>query len=279
LKRNRGAKVGYKASYAEDQAKARRWRGNKLLRHPELQELVLERLARGWSPQQVAGRLAREQGRVIISHETIYRFIAAAQIARTKDYTWRLYLPRGKSKRGFRGRKGGSAAEHIKNRGPIALRPPGAADRTRPGHWEADLMLFRTYGQAVLALHERASRAIAILRRSNKHAVAIDIETLMAPLPSRLRQTITFDNGTEFAEHHRLRQNLDIQTFFCDPRAAWQKGGIENAIGRLRRGLPRKTDLATLAPAQIQQLAPLYHKMPGLPNPRRGLLGSVALRL
>jgi IS30 family transposase len=83
-----------------------------------------------------------------------------------------------------------------------------------------------------------------------------------------LRQTITFDNGTEFAEHHRLRQNLDIQTFFCDPRAAWQKGGIENAIGRLRRGLPRKTDLATLAPAQIQQLAPLYHKMPGLPNPR-----------
>jgi len=263
LKRNAGAKAGYKPSYANDQARARRWRGSKLLRHPELQELVLERLRRGWSPQQIAGRLARDQGRVVVSHETIYRFIAA-QIARTKDYAWRLYLPRGKSKRGFRGRRGGSSAEHIKNRVPIALRPPGVGDRTQPGHWEADLMLFRTYGQAILALHERTSRATAILQRSNKRAVPVasDIETLLAPLPSRLRQTITFDNGTEFAEHHRLRQNLDLKTFFCDPHAPWQKGGIENAIGRLRRGLPRKTDLAMLAPVQIQQLARLYNNTP-----------------
>src|SRR6185437_16448732 len=100
---------------------------------PELQTLVLDRLGRGWSPQQVAGRLAREQGRTVISHETIYRFIAA-QIARTKDYAWRRYLPRGKSKRGYRGRRGGSSAEHIKNRVPIALRPPGVADRAQPGH-------------------------------------------------------------------------------------------------------------------------------------------------
>ena len=120
LKRNSGTKVGYKPSYAHDQAKARRWRGSKLLRNADLQALVLERLRRGWSPQQVAGRLAHEHGRVVVSHETIYRFIAA-QIARTKNYAWRLYLPRGKSKRGFRGRKGGSAAEHIKNRSPIAF--------------------------------------------------------------------------------------------------------------------------------------------------------------
>lgn len=263
LKRNAGTTVGYKPSYANDQAKARRWRGSKLLRHPELQALVLERLRRGWSPQQIAGRLAREYGRVIISHESIYRFIAA-QIARTKDYAWRLYLPRGKSKRGLRGRKGGSSADHIKNRIPIALRPPGAADRSQPGHWEADLMLFRTYGQAILALHERSSRALAILRQPNKRAapVASAIENLLAALPSRLRQTITFDNGTEFAEHDRLRRRLGLQTFFCDPHAPWQKGGIENAIGRLRRGLPRKTDLATLSPAQIRDLARLYNHTP-----------------
>jgi IS30 family transposase len=263
LKRNGGAKVGYRPSYANDQAKARRWCGSKLLRHPELQALVLDRLRHGWSPQQVAGRLAREHGRVIVSHETIYRFIAA-QIARTKDYTWRLYLPRGKSKRGFRGRRGGSPAEHIKNRVPLALRPPDAADRTQPGHGEADLMLFRTYGQAILALHERSSRALAILRQPNKRAepVAAAIEALLAALPSRLRQTITFDNGTEFAAHDRLQRNLGLQTFFCDPHAPWQKGGIENAIGRLRRGLPRKTDLATLSPAQIRDLARLYNHTP-----------------
>ena len=263
LKRNAGVQVGYKPSYADEQAKARRWRGSKLLRHPELQALVLDRLRRGWSPQQVAGRLARERGRVIVSHETIYRFIAA-QIARTKDYDWRLYLPRAKSKRGFRGRKGGSSVQHIKDRVPIALRPSEVGDRAQPGHWEADLMLFRTYGQAILALHERSSRALAILRRPNKQAepVAAAIEAILAPLPSRLRQSITFDNGTEFARHDQLRQRLGLQTFFCDPHAPWQKGGIENAIGRMRRVLPTKTDLATLSPAQIRDLARLYNHTP-----------------
>src|SRR5690242_7217680 len=263
LKRNSSSRGAYKPGYAEDQATARRWRGSKLLRHLELQTLVLDRLGRGWSPQQVAGRLAREQGRTVISHETIYRFIAA-QIARTKDYAWRRYLPRGKSKRGYRGRRGGSAAEHIKHRVPIALRPAAAGDRIQPGHWEADLMLFRTYGQAVLTLHERSSRALAILRQPNKQAapVADAIQALLSSLPSKLRQTITFDNGTEFAYHHALRQSLDIQTFFCDPHAPWQKGGIENAIGRLRRVLPRKTDLATLTAAQIRHLARRYNHTP-----------------
>jgi len=118
LKRNTGAK-GYRPTYAGEQAHARRWRGSKLLRDPELQVLVLDRLARGWSPEQVAGRLLHQQGRTLISHESIYRFIAA-QIARTKDYSWRWYLPRAKSKRGFRGRKGGSSALHITDRVPIA---------------------------------------------------------------------------------------------------------------------------------------------------------------
>lgn len=263
LRRNSGSQVGYKPSYANAQARARRWRGSKLLRNPELQATVLDRLARGWSPQQVAGRLAREQGRVVISYETIYRFIAA-QIARTKDFSWRLYLPRAKSKRGFRGRKGGSPAKHIKGRIPVALRPVAAADRANLGHWEADLMLFRTYGQAVLTLHERSSRALALIQRPNKQAapVARAIHRLLAKLPRKLRQTITFDNGTEFAHHTVLRDRLDLQTFFCDPHAPWQKGGIENAIGRLRRSLPRKTDLATLTPAQIRHLARLYNHTP-----------------
>jgi len=77
----------------------------------------------------------------VISPESIYRFIHA-QIARTKDYSWRRYLPRGKSKRGFRGRKGGSSALHIEARVPIARRPPHVEGRAVAGHWEADLMMF-----------------------------------------------------------------------------------------------------------------------------------------
>jgi IS30 family transposase len=262
LERNRGAQ-GYRPGYASEQAHARRWRGSKLLRQPVLQRLVLERLGCGWSPEQVAGRLSHEQGRSVVSHETIYRFLYA-QIARTKDYSWRWYLPRAKSKRGLRGRKGGSSALHISQRVPIAQRPAQANDRANPGHWEADLMLFAAYGQALLALHERSSRLIWIQRQPNKAAAPVvrNIRAVLAPLPQRLRQTITFDNGTEFALHYRLRQPLGIQTFFCDPYAPWQKGGVENAIGRLRRRLPRKTDLALLSQEDLQQLALLYNHTP-----------------
>ena len=121
-------------------SRARRWTGSRLEWCPDLRTAVLNALANGWSPVQVAGRLAREAGVRVISHESIYRFIHA-QIARTKDYSWRLYLPRAKSKRGWRGRKGGSPASFIKDRVSIAQRPKSINDRQVPGHWEADLIL------------------------------------------------------------------------------------------------------------------------------------------
>jgi IS30 family transposase len=262
IKRNRGRHVGYKAGYAQEQAGARRWAGSRLEREPALRRAVLDRLAQGWSPEQVAGRLAREAGRQVISYESIYRFIYA-QIARTKNYRWRHYLPRGKSRRGFRGRRGGSAASFIDGRIPISERPPDAADRKTPGHWEADLMLFARYGHAVLTVHERQSRLLIAMRPSNKEAarIARHLSAIFAPLPPRLRCTVTFDNGTEFARHRRLHR-LAIETFFCDPYAPWQKGGIENAIGRLRRFIPRKTDLATLPQARFQALVAAYNNTP-----------------
>ncbi len=85
----------------------------------------------------MAGRLAWEAGRTIISHDTIYRFIYA-QLARKKDYSWRHYLPRSKSKRGWRGRRGGSSLSLIPLGQPLSQRPQEADDRANPGHWEAD---------------------------------------------------------------------------------------------------------------------------------------------
>ncbi len=262
LKRNSGRQVGYKPSYAQEQAKARRWTGSRLEREPGLRRAVLESLAKGWSPEQVAGRLARQAGRSVISYESIYRFIYA-QIARTKEYRWRLYLPRGKSKRGFRGRRGGSSASFIEGRLSVAQRPAAAADRSAPGHWEADLMLFAKYGQAVLTVHERRSRILFATRPPNKAAepVAKALVALFKVLPPNLRRTITFDNGTEFARHQLLHA-LAMQTFFCDPYAPWQKGGIENAIGRMRRFIPRKTDLATLSDKRFRALLSAYNHTP-----------------
>jgi len=95
LKRNSGAQLGYKPAYAQEQARARRWTGSRLERDDGLRTVVLERLARGWSPEQVAGRLAQERAGRVVSHESIYRFIYA-QIRRTNDGSWRRFLPRAR---------------------------------------------------------------------------------------------------------------------------------------------------------------------------------------
>lgn len=262
FKRNRGSQVGYRPAYAEQQAKSRRWKGSRLLRDPELQKKVLGRLMQGWSPAQVAGRLKKENRRQIISYESIYRFVDS-QIRRSQDYSWRHYLPRAKSKRGWRGRKGGSPVDHIEGRVSIEQRPAYIDQRRQPGHWEADLMLFAKYGQAVLVAHERHSRLLVVNRQPSKAAdpVANQLTELFSALPPSLRRTITFDNGTEFAYHHRLHK-LSMRTFFCDPHAPWQKGGIENSIGRMRRGLPRKTDLATISDARLLSLFRSYNHTP-----------------
>ena len=253
----------YHATRAENLAvrRRRRGRGHKLARQPELRDRVRDCLAMGWSPEQIAGRLALEQGRTIVSHESIYRFIyhRSAQ----KDY-WHRLLPRAKHRRGRYGRKGGSPVDRIRQRVPLSARSREAADRRQPGHWEADLMLFRRHGQAVLVTHERTSRLTLVTRQPNKAAKPV-LKSLLRrfrKLPKRLRRTITFDNGTEFAHHHRLTTRLGMQTFFCDPHAPWQKGGIENAIGRLRRPLPRKADLAAITQETLDALTARYNQTP-----------------
>jgi len=159
--------------------------------------------------------MALEAGHQVISHETIYRFIDA-QISRHNDDSWRHYLPRGKSKRGVRGRKRGSSASFTQHLVSIAQRPDKAEQRDIPGHWEADTMLFANYGQSALALHECSSRLIIGHMPANRAAplIASTIQDIMTALPPALRKTITFDNGSEFAHHWKLR-GLQIETFFA----------------------------------------------------------------
>lgn len=254
IKRNQSRQKKYQPMFAEQLSRARRWTGSRLERDDSLRQEVLSGLKKGWSPEQVSGRMARQFGQKIISHESIYRFIYA-QLIRTNDYRWRHFLPRGKSKRGWRGRKGGSPASFIAHRRSLRERPKDAQDRQTPGHWEADLMLFRVYGQAILTMHERRSRLLIAVRPPSKSAepVARAMRDLLALLPPQGRRTVTFDNGTEFALHYRLH-DLNIETFFCDTYSPWQKGGIENAIGRMRRTLPRKTDLATISDQRFMEL-------------------------
>lgn len=264
LRRNSGSGSNqYKAGYADEIAWSRRWRGSRLERHPALRNEVLALLTMGWSPEQIAGRMNREKRSIKVSYESIYRFIYA-QIKRTKDYSWRYYLPRSKSKRGFRGRKGGSSVMTIKDRVSIDERPHSVETRRSYGHWEADLMMNADKKQNLLVLYERKSRFIFIQWNRDKKAanIANTICKKLAKLPKQLRQTLTFDNGTEFAHHTQIRQKLGIQTYFCHPRKPWQKGGVENMNSRLRRYLPRRIQPDNIDKKEIQMLQDIINSTP-----------------
>src|SRR5262245_55515590 len=267
LKRNSEATKVWRAGYEPARAQAlserrRQWDARfKLARDGQLRAYVHAQLLAGWSPEQIAGYLKLQRGHCVISHESIYRFIyhRSAQ----KDY-WHRLLPRRKSRRGHLGMHAGSRVAHIQGPLPIEQRPAAINTRAIAGHWEGDLMLFARYGQAILVTHERHSRLLLFKRQPNKAAepVARQLLRQFACLPASLRRSITFDNGTEFAYHHRLNRKLRMATYFCDPHAPWQQGGIENAIGRMRRRLPRKTDLAALEGDALDRLVAAYNHTP-----------------
>jgi len=255
---------GYQPQRAQHLAQRRHARGRtyKLERLPLLRQLVVDRLARGWSPEQIAGRLARERAHERISHESIYRYI----YWRTWSFCDTLHrlLPRHKHRRGRRRKNTRWCKSTILHRVPIHLRPARLVRRSQLGHWEADLMAFSAHGQFLLVAHERKSRWTTLCRQHSRSAlsVACNLSSLLASLPHHARRSITFDNGSEFSKHYLLSSQLGIRTWFCDTHSPWQKGGIENAIGRFRRLLPRKTNLAALHPDDLQLCVDRFNNTP-----------------
>ena len=124
-------------------------------------------------------------------------------------------------------------------------------------------MLFGNRGQALLLLHERHSRLLLARRLNSKAAtpIAAAMARMLSPLPPELRRSVAFDNGTEFARHRRLHK-LGIRTYFCEVRSPWQKGGVENAIGRLRRFLPRRTNLKQMRASELTAVLQAYNNTP-----------------
>jgi IS30 family transposase len=245
LRRNsRPTKVwngGYEPVRAQQLAeRRRRWDGRfKLARQTDLRNCVGESLAMGHSPEQIAGRLAQEHGRVIISHESIYRFIyhRAAQ----KD-CWHRLLPRHKRRRGRRRRPGGSPAGFIKQRRSITERPTEVEGRGTAGHWEADFMLFARCGQGLLVLHERKTRFSIVHHPVDRKAVltARTIARQLGKLPKAIRKTISFDNGNEFAEHHRLHKTIGSKLSSAIPTVPGKKAEWKTPSGVCDARCPAK---------------------------------------
>ena len=247
---------GYYSTVADDIAKERRRRLRKLQRHPQLRDLVIERLKANWSPEQIAGRLLADGLSLVrICAETIYRFVYGKE---DKDLGLYRYLPEARRKRRSRGsRKPRDGAFPATCR--ISQRPDFIGDRSQFGHWEGDLLIFqRDRGPAnVTSLVERKSRYTVMIKNQSRHSGPIMnkiIETF-SPLPSFARQSFTFDRGTEFAGFRALEDGIGARSWFCDPSAPWQKGAVENTNKRIRRFAPSDTDLTAVSQQHLTYLA------------------------
>ena len=243
----------------------------KMVRQPDLQDYVWQRLAMGQSPEQISGRLTRDATSMQISHESIYRFIYARHAHKMTHRhhqsplpNWKQLLPQARTKRGKRRKGGGPTMNSFVDYISIDQRPAAINARSTPGHWEADLMAFRQNSQFILVAHERLSRRAFIHRQPNKTARAIHetLTKILRKLPKNMRQTITYDNGPEFALHHKINADLGTQSYFCHIRSPWEKGGVENTIGRLRRHLPRPTDVKAMTQKNINAIVDAYNNTP-----------------
>ncbi len=228
LKRNRLPKGRYSARHADGSYLLRRQPHATLENDEMLGRFVRNRLAEGWSPEQIAGWLkgANEPGLRGVCTETVYAFVYRAR--QKAEELWRYLIRRRRTRRPLRARQSRAT---IKNRASIHNRPEAAADREETGHWEADLIICKRT-RPVLVLHERKSRVTLAAKLTGKTA-AETISVMMSVfrrLDPALRKSVTFDNDTTFAHHDLLRSMFNMTTWFCDAYASWQKGGIENGI-------------------------------------------------
>ncbi|AMK18269.1 MULTISPECIES: IS30 family transposase [Sphingobium] len=254
---------GYFASAAQRKATARRVRGGKLARHPHLAAYVVERLRAAWSPEQIAGYVRRcWTCGPSVCHETIYQYVYGAEGRRLA--LWRELPSARRSRRRRYARK--PRGVHIPLANMITQRPSEIGERQTFGHWECDLVIFRReHGKANLtSLIERRSRFTMLSHNPSRHSAGVmaGIDRHLSPLPSALRQTITFDRGTEFAAYAQLKARLSMTAYFCSPSAPWQKGSVENNNRRLRRFLPLETDIALISEAELQAIADRMNATP-----------------
>jgi len=223
------------------------------LKDPKIYSYVIDKLRRGWSPEQIAGRLKRNNhGKTVICHETIYRYIYSPK-AKEKNL-WE-YLTRHHYKRRYwHGRY--VYRRGIPNRVSIDQSTEAINLRKAFGHWEADTVEGKAHKAGIVTLLERKTRyyqAQLIPNIDSEYGVRAQKDILVS-FPPRARQSVTFDNGKENYNHEKLQKQLSLETYFCDPNCAWQKGSNENHNGILRRYIPKKTDLTTVSQLELDAI-------------------------
>ena len=197
-----------------------------------------------WSPEQIAGTMN-------ISHETVYRHVYA-----DKDCGGKLFMHlRSQKKRRKRYASGRQRRGQIPNRRSIHERPAVVDLRLEVGHWEGDTVIGARHKQAIVTLVERKSGYAKLFKVKNKTAELVSAAMIKSLKPfDGLVDTITLDNGKEFADHQRVDLELGSTIYFADPFASWQRGTNENFNGLLRQYIPKDRPLSTVTKEELKMI-------------------------
>jgi transposase, IS30 family len=262
IRRYSVADIGYRAHWAQaraDDAASRKGRHRKLDEGP-LWDETCRHLKSGLSPEQTARALKRDfadNTAMQVSHETIYQALYVLPRNALKAVLVQEGL-RQQHERRQKQSKLTKAEPKVRFSGvSIDERPAEVDGRTVPGHWEGDLIKGEKNRSEVGVLLERQSRRVVLARLTDAKAVTVReaFEAAFRMTPPELLKTLTYDQGSEMAEHATLAANANIRIYFADAHSPWQKGAIENANGLLRQYLPKGTNLATYTQAQLDVIA------------------------
>jgi transposase, IS30 family len=237
--------------------------------NPQLRAAVVGLLNLKLSPEQVAARLRRDypaRNDMQVSHETIYQALyVQGKGSLRHELTVDKALRTGRTTRQPRSKLPARGTRSWIGQAHITARPAEAADRAVPGHWEGDLVIGAGQKSALITLVERSTRFTMISRLPLTHdadTVAVALITMVQDLPTQLRRTLTWDQGSEMAAHATFTIATGCQVFFCDPHSPWQRGTNENTNGLIRDFYPKGTDFTHISDADIAHTADLLNIRP-----------------
>ena len=231
----------------------------------ELENYVLEKLKKKWSPRQISVSLSvafPKNTAMQLSHEAIYFYIYVHAKPELKNEL----IKELRQQRKYRGnvRRGKDKRTTIKDPVRIDERPAEVIGREVPGHWEGDLVMGKDRQSAIGTLNERSSRTVILVHLKAKDASSVRkaFEQEFKSIPAQMKKTLTYDNGTEMAQHKLFTKHTKIQVYFAHPYSPWERPTNENSNGLIRHYFPKGTDFSTVTKKELKRVQDELNERP-----------------